>query len=175
MKRLFYFVRVAIKNGLLKLLSEKTRATIMLRLFGFAKIPMMLYVRPSVMEISTERVVVRIPLGRRTRNHVGSMYFGALSVGADCAVGTLAMHLIKKQPEHISLIFKNFSAEFHKRAEGDVDFYCGQGHEISNLVAQSAASDERVEMMIDVIATVPDQSDDPVATFKLTLSMKKQP
>ena len=150
-------------------------ATLGLRLFGFAKIPMMLYVRPSVMEISNERVVVRIPLTRRTRNHLGSMYFGALSVGADCSVGALAMHLIKQQPENISLIFKNFSAEFHMRAEGDVDFCCSQGREISNLVAQAAASDERVEMMIDVIATVPDQSDDPVATFKLTLSMKRRP
>ena len=157
------------------MLSEKALATLGLRLFGFAKIPMMLYVRPSVMEISNERVVVRIPLMRRTRNHLGSMYFGALSVGADCSVGALAMHLIKQQPENISLIFKNFSAEFHMRAEGDVDFCCSQGREISNLVAQAAASDERVEMMIDVIATVPDQSDDPVATFKLTLSMKRRP
>jgi acyl-coenzyme A thioesterase PaaI-like protein len=168
------FVRVAIKNWARKLISEKARATIALRLFGLARIPMMLYVRPSVMEISTERVVVRIPLRRKTRNHIGSMYFGALSVGADCAVGALAMHLIKQQPEHISLIFRNFSAEFHMRAEGDVDFCCSQGNEISNLVAQAAASDERVEMMVNVIATVPDQSDDPVATFKLTLSMKKQ-
>lgn len=77
---------------------------------------MILYVRPSVMEISNERVVVRIPLRRKTRNHIGSMYFGALSVGADCAVGALATHLIKQQAEHISLIFRNFSAEFHMRA-----------------------------------------------------------
>jgi len=136
---------------------------------------MMLYVKPSVMEISNERVVVRIPLRRRTRNHLGSMYFGALSVGADCSVGALAMHLIKQQPENISLIFRNFSAEFHMRAEGDVDFCCSQGKEISNLVAQAAASDERVEKMVDVIATVPDQGDDPVATFRLTLSMKRRP
>jgi hypothetical protein len=165
---------VAIKDWALNLISEKARATIWLRLFGYARIPMMLYVRPSVMEISAERVVVRIPLRRRTRNHIGSMYFGALSVGADCAVGVLAMHLIKRQPEHISLIFRNFNAEFHMRAEGDVDFCCSQGNEISDLVARAAATDERVEMLVDVIATVPDQSDEPVATFKLTLSMKKQ-
>lgn len=135
---------------------------------------MMLYVRPSVMEISNERVVVRIPLMRRTRNHLGSMYFGALSVGADCCVGALAMHLIKQHPENISLIFRNFSAEFHRRAEGDVHFCCTQGKEISNIVAQAATSDQRVELMVDVIATVPEQGEDPVAAFKLTLSMKRQ-
>ena len=164
----------AIKNRIRKLFSERTLATLGLRLFGFTSIPMMFYVRPSVMEISNERVVVRIPLTRRTRNHLGSMYFGALSVGADCSVGALAMHLIKQHPENISLIFRNFSAEFHKRAEGDVYFCCTQGKEISNIVAQAATSDQRVELMVDVIATVPEQGDDPVATFRLALSMKKR-
>lgn len=167
--------RNAVKYRAQNMISKNTWATLSLRLFGLAQIPMMLYVRPSVREITAERVVVRIPLRRRTRNHLGSMYFGALSTGADCAVGALVMHLIKQQPEKISLIFKNFSADFHKRAEGDVDFCCTQGKEIAKLIAQAAAADERVEMMVDVIATVPAQGDEPVATFKLTLSLKRQP
>ncbi|MCG6933755.1 MAG: DUF4442 domain-containing protein [Gallionella sp.] len=166
---------VAIRNPTLKMFSDTALATMGLRLFGFAKIPLMLYVRPSVKEISNQSVVVRIPLTRRTRNHLGSMYFGALGIGADCAVGALAMHLIKQQPVKVSLIFRTFSAEFHQRAEGDVDFCCKQGTEIANLVAQAAASDQRVEMAIDVIATVPDRGNDPVATFRLTLSMKRRP
>jgi len=164
----------AINNQAKKLIFDRARATIALRLFGFFKIPMMFYVRPSVTEISDERVVVRIPLRRRTRNHIGSMYFGALGVGADCAVGALAMHLIKHQPKKVSMIFKNFSAEFLKRAEGDVDFCCSQGNEIAKLIAVVAASGERDEIMVDVIATVPDQGNEPVATFKMALSMKKQ-
>jgi hypothetical protein len=84
------------------------------------------------------------------------------------------MHLIKQQPKHISLVFKDFSAEFLKRAEGDVDFCCDQGNEIAELVAQAAASDERVERRLNVIATVPLLSDEPVARFKLTLSLKRR-
>lgn len=146
-----------------------------MRLFGFAKIPMMFYVRPSVTALSNRLVVVSIPLLRRNRNHLGSMYFGALSVGADCSVGALVMHLLKQQRENISMIFKDCRAEFLRRAEGDVDFCCRQGEEISALVARAASSDERVEMPVDVIATVPAQGDDPVATFRLTLSMKRRP
>ncbi len=163
-----------IKYWARKLISKNARATISLRLFGLTKIPMISYLRPSVIDISTEQVVVRIPLRRRARNHIGSMYFGALSVGADCAVGALAMYLIKRQSENITMIFKSFSAEFHKRAEGDVHFCCSQGYEISRLITQVAASVERSEIVVDVIATVPDQEDDLVATFRLTLSMKKQ-
>jgi acyl-coenzyme A thioesterase PaaI-like protein len=147
---------------------------LLLRWFGLTRIPLLFYVGVSVAEVSPERMVVRIPLRRRTRNHLGSMYFGALCVGADCAAGALAMYLIRQQPEHVSLVFKDFSAEFLKRAEGDVDFCCSQGKEISDLVAQAATSDERVERQVEVIATVPAEGDEPVARFKLTLSLKKR-
>jgi len=161
-------------NWISKLLSEKTRETLALRLFGFAKIPLLFYVGVSVAELTTERMVVRIPLRRRTKNHLGSMYFGALCIGADCAPGAFAMYLIRQQPARIFMVFKDFQAEFLKRAEGDVDFICDQGKEIRELVALAAASDERVEKQVEVIATVPSLSDEPVARFKLTLSLKKR-
>ncbi len=161
-------------NWVRNLISDETRATIRLRLFGLASVPMLAYVRPSVVAISANRVVVRIPLRRRTKNHLGSMYFGALSVGADCAAGAITMHLIRQQRTPISLIFKDFDAEFLKRAEGDVDFCCEQGMEIAELVAQAAASEERVERQVEVVAMVPKISDEPVARFKLTISLKKQ-
>lgn len=161
-------------NWLSKLISEKTRETLSLRLFGLTRIPLLFYVGVTVAELSPERMVVRIPLRRRTKNHLGSMYFGALCVGADCAPGAFAMYLIRQQPERISMVFKDFQAEFLKRAEGDVDFICDQGKEIAELVAQAAASGERVERQVEVIATVPSLSDEPVARFKLTLSLKKR-
>jgi len=159
---------------LTRLITEKTRETLALRLFGLAKIPLLFYVGVSIAELTSERMEVRIPLRRRTKNHLGSMYFGALCIGADCAPGAFAMYLIRQQPARISMVFKDFQAEFLKRAEGDVHFICDQGKEISELVAQAAASDERVERQIDVIATVPSLSDEPVARFKLTLSLKKR-
>lgn len=162
-------------NWLVELFSEKTRETLSLRWFGLTQIPVLFYFGVSVMEISKERMVVRIPLRRRTKNHLGSMYFGALCAGADCAAGAFAMHLIKQQPKHVSLVFKDFSAEFLKRAEGDVDFCCDQGKEIAELVAQAVASDERVERQLDVVATVPSLSDEVVARFRLTLSLKRRP
>lgn len=162
-------------NWVSKLIAEKTRETLSLRLFGLTRIPLLFYVGVSVTEVSPERMVVRIPLRRRTKNHLGSMYFGALCIGADCAPGAFAMYLIRQQPERISMVFKDFHAEFLKRAEGDVYFCCNQGKQIAELVAQAAASDERVERQVEVIATVPSLSAEPVARFKLTLSLKKRP
>jgi len=156
-----------------KLFKETTRETFSLRWFGLTRIRLLFYIGISVAEVSPERMVIRIPLRRRTRNHLGSMYFGVLCAGADCAAGALAMYLIKQKRAHISLVFKNFNAEFLKRAEGNVDFCCTQGTEISELIDQAAASDTRVERKIEIVATVPSLSNEPVAKFDLTLSLKR--
>lgn len=149
--------------------------TLSIRLFGLTKIPLLLYVRPSVVELSAEQVIVKIPLRRRTRNHLQSMYFGALAIGADCAGGIIAMQQIQKSPYKISLIFKTLTADFLKRAEGDVYFTCNEGHAISALVTAAEKSPERVEMSVHITATVPDkQGDEPVARFTLLLSLKKR-
>ena len=41
------------------------------------------------------------------------------------------------------------------------------------LVAQAGATEERVERQVEVIATVPSLSDEPVARFKLTPSLEE--
>ncbi len=161
-------------NFLSKYLSPTTSATLEILYFGFRKIPMLFFVRPTVIEISPDRVVVIVKLRRRTRNHLGSMYFGALAVGADCAAGIIAMRLINRQSENISLVFKDFKADFLQRALGDVHFTCSQGAEIAALVSQAARSDERVELPVHLTATVPAQGDEPVAQFTLTLSLKRK-
>jgi acyl-coenzyme A thioesterase PaaI-like protein len=158
-----------------KLIPATVLGTLSLRLFGLTKIPLLLYVRPSVVELSEKRVVVKIPLRRRTRNHLRSMYFGVLTVGADCAGGLIAMRQIQKSPYDISLVFRTMTVEFLKRAEGDVLFTCDEGQAVSDLVTAAIESTDRVEMPVHIVATVPSKlGNEPVALFTLTLSLKKR-
>ena len=151
------------------------KETWILRGFGLLKVPMIAFCRPSVVEIDDEKCVVKLPLSRLTRNHLGSMYFGALAVGADCAGGLLAMRLIQSQGNRVSLVFKDFKAEFLKRPEGAVHFTSDQGREIAELVARANESGERENMTVRIVATVPKISgDEPVAKFELTLSLKRR-
>ena len=85
-----------------------------------------------------------------------------------------AVREIRRRAEPISLVFKDIKADFLKRAEGDVYFTCAQGREIAALVSRAAESEERVELPVQVTATVPGLSDEPVAEFILTLSLKKR-
>ena len=143
-------------------------------LFGLTRIPLILYCRPKVVSISDTRLEVKIKFNRRTKNHLNSMYFGVLSVGADVTGGFLAMKFIQKSQSQISLIFKDFHADFLKRAEGDVHFICEDGSAIQALIEVAETTGERQNLPLNIIATVPTISDKPVATFILTLSIKKK-
>src|SRR5256885_16138001 len=93
------------------------RQTLALRAWAFAKIRLISYVRPVVVELTDERCEIRIPLGWRTRNHLGSMYFGALCTGADAAAAVIGLKAVERQRERFSNLFKDVRAEFFKRAE----------------------------------------------------------
>ena len=141
--------------------------------FGWLKIPMIAFLHPRVMRLDDGGAVIRFKLNRRSRNHVGSLYFGALAVGADLAGGILAMRAIETSKQPVSLIFQSFKADFHKRAMADVDFTCLQGPEVAALVQQAIDTKERVSMPVTIIATTPSVSgDEPVATLEVLLSLK---
>ena len=153
--------------------SPETITTWKLWYFGIFYIPTIFFCRPKVVRISDNSLEVKIKLNRRTKNHLNSMYFGVLSVGADITGGFLAMKYIQESSSKISLIFKDFQADFIKRAEGDVHFSCTEGDLIRELVKKSEQTNERESMPIHITASVPSISEDVVAKFVLTLSIKK--
>jgi len=147
--------------------------TIFLRLFGLAKIPMLFACSPEVVRMGVEETIVKIPLNFMTKNHLGCMYFGVLAMGADCAGGLLAMSLIKKSKKKVSLLFKDFKADFLRRAEGDVYFSCKDGKKIAAQVKDAIRKKTRLNRTLKIVATTPSVSgDEPVANFELTLSIK---
>ncbi len=152
-------------------MTETTR----LRLWTFLRIPLLFFLRPSVVEATPERTVIRIPYSRRSRNHLGSMYFGALCAGADLAGALTAMRRIEASGRRVSLIFKDVRAQFFKRAEGDVLFACEDGKAIEALVRRAIESGEREELPVRIVATVPEKlGAEPAAEFVLTLSLKRR-
>ncbi len=152
------------------------KQTLGMRLFGWLKIPLLASVRPSVVELSEARCVVRVPLRRWTRNHLGSMYFGALAIGADCAGGLLAMDQIRRSGGKVSLVFRSFQATFLKRPESDVYFICEEGQTIRDQVGRALDSEDRITepMAIQAAVRLADGTFEPVAEFTLELSLKRK-
>lgn len=154
------------------MVSKATKTTRLIQLFGITKVPMIWYCRPKVIEHTDEKIEIKIPLKRKTKNHLGSMYFGVLAVGADITGGFLAMDPIQESGRKINLIFKDFKADFLKRPEGDVHFTCNDGLAVKELVDRVSKSSDRHNFKLSIEATVPSISSEIVAKFELTLSLK---
>lgn len=150
------------------------KSTLGLYLFGFFKVPMIFFCRPRIVAFDAEKVEVKIPLRRRTKNHLNSMYFGSLAVGADVAGGFIAYDQIKRSGNKVSLVFKDFTAAFHKRPEAAVHFTCSDGVLIRKMIAETIATKERVSELVKITACCPSISDELVAEFTLTLSLKSK-
>ena len=156
-------------------LKERFKYNIYLWYFGLTQVRLIHYCRPKIVDVNKEGVTLFMPLDRRTRNHVRSMYIGAMVVGVDMVTGFTALLKIRKSKRNVILIFKDLKANFLKRAEGDIHYICSEGKAIAAAVEETIRTGDRVNLPVPVIATVPDKfGDEPVAEFIITLSMKEK-
>lgn len=156
------------------MLSALSKANIYLNLFGFFKVPFIWLARPKILQLDAERVEVKIPLKRRTKNHLNSMYFGVLAVGADVAGGFMAMSKAEQCGQRVSLAFKAVDGQFLKRPEADVHFVCEDGKLIDEMLEKTFLTGERVNQAVKITAICPSlHGNEPMAEFLLTLSLKR--
>jgi hypothetical protein len=150
------------------------RETAFLRMVSL-RVPVLLFLGPRVLELDEEVCAVEIALGWRSRNHVGSMYFGALCAGADIAAGLSAFRAIRDGHPKVVPLFKDIRGDFLKRADGDVLFRSRDGRRIAEAVVRADETGERFTLPVEVVATVPKKyGDEPVARFTLGLSLRRK-
>ena len=139
-------------------------------LLGRFKIPMLGYTAPKLIELNNNKAKVKIKLKRRTKNHLNSMYFGALAVGADVAGGIHAFYFANMHNKKVSFAFKGMSCEFIKRAESDCTFISEDGKKVEAAILKSIATGDRVNETTKV--EVYDAENELVATFEMIVSVK---
>jgi len=142
----------------------------MLYLLGCFRIPLVGYVRPKLLALNDKEAIVRIKLRRKTKNHLKSMYFGALAVGADISGGIHAFYFAEKHGLKVSFAFKDMKANFLKRAESHIEFRSIDGSIVEEAVLKSKSSGERINQPVRVLAY--NDSEEIVAEFTLTVSVK---
>lgn len=141
--------------------------------FGVFQVPLIGHLKPKLINLTDKDIVICLPLRRRSRNHLHSMYFGALAVGADLAAGLHGFYHADLAQCNISLLFKSFQAQFLKRPEDDVYFVSTMGDTVKAMIEESQATGLRINKPIVVKAytnylTQPEV----VAEFVLELSIK---
>ncbi len=154
---------------------QNFKNNLFLTLYAWTKIPLIGFCGPRIIEASNQRTILEVPLGFRTKNHLGAMYFGALAIGSELCIAMLAVKKIKESGLKIDFIFKDYKAEFLKRAEGDVHFICDEAQVVVDQINLAKTSTERISRTMTAYAIVPSVSKtDKVATFELTLSVKNR-
>lgn len=154
-------------------MSPLTRFKFFLWYFGHFQVALIGHLRPKLIKLTDTDIVVCLPLRRRSRNHLNSMYFGALAVGADIAGGLHGFYHAELAKCKVSLAFKSFQAQFLSRPESDVYFVCTMGDTVKAMIEESKTTRERINKPINIQAytnylTQPQE----VANFILELSVK---
>ncbi|UXR63402.1 DUF4442 domain-containing protein [Bdellovibrio bacteriovorus] len=155
--------------------TKNLKFTLFVHLYGLMKIPLVLFVSPRVIEAGDKRFVLKIPLGYRTKNHLNSMYFGALGIGAELSIAAAAVAAISESKMKIDFVFKDFTGQYLKRAAGDVHFICDEVEAVKALIEEAKTNPERIERKMKGYAVVPSVSEtEPVMTYELTLSVRNR-
>jgi acyl-coenzyme A thioesterase PaaI-like protein len=139
-------------------------------MLGLMKIPIIGFIKPKLIELNDEKARVKIRLRRRTKNHLNSMYFGALAVGADVAAALHAFYFAGKMGKKVSFAFKGMNVEFLMRAESNVVFSSNDGAIVEAAMKESLENASRVNKSIQVVAE--NETGEIVATFDMIISVR---
>lgn len=145
----------------------------MLFWFGVRYIPLIGFCSPKIREMSAEHLVISMPHNWRTKNHLGSIYFGALAIGADLAGAFLVFSKARERGINANFAFKDVKGQFLKRPEAEVFFTSRDGQLIDQMIDESINSGQRINQTVSIVVTCPSlHGDEPMAQFELTLSVK---
>lgn len=157
-------------NSIVNKFPRPLRDNINLFMWGL-NTPLINYLKPRIISIDSNRVVLEIKLSRRANSNWNSMFMGSLATGIDITGGFLAFE--KSAEMNIGVLYKDIKIEFLRRADGDVHFICDNGNEINEGLQKAYETGERVNVPVVVKCYVP-PSKEPCVIGHSTLSMKKR-
>lgn len=155
-------------------LSPRHRMTALVNGLSALKIPLLAFCTPNIKEITDTRTAVKVRLDWRTGNHLGVMYFGALAMGAELSIALKAIQKIEESKKRIDFIFKDFNAQFKKRADGHVLFICDEADKVADLIARAVLTEDRLEGTYHGRAVLEEKPEEVVMEYTLTLSVKNR-
>src|SRR5438067_13641570 len=120
------------------------KETAKVRAWSLRYVFLLFFVKPTVLEVTEQRCEVVIPLNWRTKNHLKSMYFGALCIGADVAGGLICFPLMSGMQEKLFLALKSVRAEFLERPVADAHYSSEAGGAVQRCARRAIARRARV-------------------------------
>lgn len=136
------------------------------------RVPLLSFCNPKLIALEPKSQVF-IPLNFVTKNHVRTMYFGALAMGAELSVAVPILNAMFIEKKKISFIFKNVKCEFLKRADTDVIFEYASIDKSRELIEKALQSGERENLTCPGLAYSSKNPENVFMTYEITVSVKK--
>jgi acyl-coenzyme A thioesterase PaaI-like protein len=135
-----------------------------------ARMPLLALAGAKVEYVDLAGARVRLPFGWKTRNIFGTMYFGAIAMGAEAACGSLVLLHNQQRDSKFAPIVKGLQIDFRKAATSDIVFECHEGDVVTDLFDRAVASGQREEANVEVIGRT--RKDGEVARVLVTWSLR---
>lgn len=135
--------------------------------------PMMRYVQPRLVDLTDSRATIRVDVSRQTGNPFGSLFFGALATGADCAAGLFAMKFMFDTGHRTFPLVRAASTECLRKVCRYAHFTCTQGREVAETCRTALATGQRHDIDLHIVVTAPEEyGAEPVARITQTMSIR---
>lgn len=149
-----------------------SRFTWLIRLGSLLKVPLLGICFPKVKTLNQKTAEVQLNRWWLTSNHVGSMYFGALAMGAELSIATRLLYRLYFEKIPLRFIFKDASFQFLSRAEEDVIFRTDEVELADQLIERALKTTDRCDHTFHGYAYCVSNPAKKTLEFKITLSVK---
>jgi len=122
----------------------------------------------KVETLTDARSQASLPLKRRTKNHVGSVYFGAQMTLMEITMGLVLFRHFPPGP--YGMLVNRVEADFHAKAKGSVRAVCEPGEAVQELRAQL---DKKGRGETWVTVRLLDLEDKPITTARFLAAVKR--
>lgn len=133
----------------------------------------MFFIRPFITQLNDQSTSVVVKLSRKNKNPFKSMYFGALSSGAETVPGVTVVHVSRSLNIPVSFLIKEFQGNYLSKADSDIVFISEDNSTIKQAIIESASNGKARQISAQVKAYKLDTKN-LVATFKIKLSLKSK-
>lgn len=127
-----------------------TRPGVLKAVFA-AKLPLAAMAGLRLQRLDGDACQAVVPFGWRTKNPFGSIYFAALSMGAELSCAGLALMAARAPDCKVAVYPIEMSGKFIKQAKADTTFTCSNGPELFAAVAKAVETREPVTVVTETV------------------------
>ncbi|MDN6310164.1 MAG: DUF4442 domain-containing protein [Flavobacteriaceae bacterium] len=145
-------------------------STSQLNFFLFFKLPIAWLAGVRLREISKGQAKSSVKHRWINQNPFNSMYFAVQAMAAELVTGVLVMQAVKRSDQKISMLVAQNTAEFSKKAKGQITFSCEDGEKIETLIQQCIESKEGHKIWLTSVGR--NENNEVVSCFKFEWTLK---